>query len=47
MADVKPRVMAFVGIPRGPDGRLERERRQAAVRHGFWIVRWHLHEQPS
>jgi hypothetical protein len=47
MADVNPRVMAFVGIPRGPDGRLDRERLQAAVRHGFRIVRWHLDEQPS
>jgi deazaflavin-dependent oxidoreductase (nitroreductase family) len=42
MAAENPRVHAFVGIPRGPDGRLDPARLQAAVQHGFRIVRWQL-----
>jgi hypothetical protein len=44
MAAANPRVNAFVGIPKGPDGRLDRTRLQTAVRYGFRIVRWHLDE---
>jgi deazaflavin-dependent oxidoreductase (nitroreductase family) len=44
MTAANPRVGTFVGIPRGPDGRLDRIRLQAAVQHGFRIVRWHLAE---
>jgi hypothetical protein len=44
MAAANPRVNAFVRIPRGPDGRLDRTRLQTAVRYGFRIVRWHLDE---
>ena len=37
-----PMIKGFVGIPQGPGSRLDRARLQAAVRHGFRIVRWHL-----
>ncbi len=42
MAAANPRVSTFVGIPKGPDGHLDRTRLQTAVRYGFRIVRWHL-----
>jgi deazaflavin-dependent oxidoreductase (nitroreductase family) len=42
MTAANPRVGMFVGIPKGPDGRLDRTRLQTAVRYGFRIVRWHL-----
>lgn len=42
MALANPSVDRFVRIPRRPDGHLEREPLQAAVQHGFCIVRWHL-----
>jgi hypothetical protein len=44
MTEANPMVSRFVGIPRGSDGGLERERLQAAVRYGFRIVRWHVDE---
>jgi hypothetical protein len=44
MSAANPSVNAFVGIPKGPDGRLDRGRLETAVRHGFRIVRWHLGE---
>lgn len=47
MTAANPSVRAFVGIPKGPDGRLDRVRLEAAVRHGFRIVRWHLDEPPA
>lgn len=37
-----PRAARFVPIPRRPDGRLEPDALNAALRHGFRIVRWHL-----
>lgn len=37
-----PMVGRFVAIPKGPDGRLDRARLDAAVSHGFRIIRWHL-----
>jgi hypothetical protein len=37
-----PRAMGFIPIPRRADGRLEPDALDAAVRHGFRIVRWHL-----
>jgi deazaflavin-dependent oxidoreductase (nitroreductase family) len=40
-----PGVGLFVGIPKGPDGRLDRERLETAVRYGFRIVRWHLDQR--
>jgi len=39
-------VGTFVGIPRGPGGRLDRPRLETAARYGFRVVRWHL-EEPS
>jgi len=47
MAAANPRVSAFVGIPKGPDGRLDRGRLETAVSYGFRIVRWHLEEQAA
>jgi hypothetical protein len=32
----------FVAIPKGPDGRLDPARLDAAIRYGFRIIRWHL-----
>ena len=37
-----PRAARFIPIPRRADGRLEPEALDAALRHGFSIVRWHL-----
>src|ERR1700722_570244 len=37
-----PRAARFIPIPRHPDGRLDPDALDAAVRHGFCIVRWHL-----
>ena len=39
-----PGAAKFVPIPRRPDGRLEPEALDAALRHGFCIVRWHLEQ---
>jgi hypothetical protein len=47
MAASNPRVNAFVGIPKGPDGRLDPAHLQAAVRYGFRVVRWHLADSSS
>ena len=45
MSATNPTVGAFVGIPKGPDGRLDRPRLETAVAHGFRIVRWHLEKE--
>jgi len=37
-----PRAMRFLPIPRRPDGRLDPDVLETALRHGFRIVRWHL-----
>jgi hypothetical protein len=42
MSAANPSVNAFVGIPKGTDGRLDRGRLESAIRYGFRIVRWHL-----
>jgi F420H(2)-dependent quinone reductase len=47
MTAANPRVGTFVGIPKGPDGRLDRGRLQTAVKYGFRIVRWHLDSQSA
>jgi hypothetical protein len=47
MTAANPRVSTFVGIPKGPDGRLDRGRLQTAVKYGFRIVRWHLDSQSA
>jgi hypothetical protein len=41
------RVMTFVGVPRGADGRLDRARLEDVARDGFRVVRWHLEEEDS
>jgi len=47
MAAANSSVNAFVGIPKGPDGRLDRGRLETAVSYGFRIVRWHLEEEAA
>jgi hypothetical protein len=42
MVDVNPRVRSFIGIPKTPDGRLDRARLETAIKYGFRIVRWRL-----
>jgi deazaflavin-dependent oxidoreductase (nitroreductase family) len=44
MAAANPRISAFVPIPTGPDGHLDRGSLLVAVRYGFRIVRWRLGE---
>lgn len=39
-----PMAGRFVAIPKGPDGRLDRAKLDAAIRYGFRIIRWHLDE---
>jgi hypothetical protein len=41
-----PRAMRFLPIPRRPDGRLDPDVLETALRHGFCVVRWHLDGQP-
>jgi deazaflavin-dependent oxidoreductase (nitroreductase family) len=45
MTAANPSVSAFVGIPKGPDGRLDRKRLEIAVKNGFRIVRWRLEKE--
>ena len=45
IAEKNPRAARFIPIPRRPDGRLDPDALDAALRHGFCIVRWHLAEQ--
>jgi hypothetical protein len=45
MTATNPAVSAFVGVPRGADGRLDRDRLETAVHYGFRIVRWHLEDE--
>jgi len=42
MTAANPAVSAFIGVPKRPDGRLDHDRLEIAVRYGFRIVRWHL-----
>ena len=42
MTAANPMAGRFVAIPKGPDGRLDRASLDAAIRHGFRIIRWHL-----
>ena len=41
MAERSRMAARFVAIPRTPDGHFDRTRLQAAVDHGFRIIRWH------
>jgi hypothetical protein len=42
IATENPRALRFLPIPRRPDGRLDPDVLDTALRHGFRIVRWHL-----
>jgi F420H(2)-dependent quinone reductase len=42
MTAASPMAARFIAIPRGPDGRFDRDRLEAATRFGFRIIRWHL-----
>lgn len=42
IAAENPRAARFIPIPRRADGRLDPDALDAALRHGFCIVRWHL-----
>lgn len=44
MMAANPRVRSFVGVPRAPDGRLDRGRLETAIKYGFRVVRWRLDE---
>lgn len=46
MIEANPMAGRFVRVPRGPDGRFDRDKLAAALRYGFRIVRWHL-EKPD
>jgi hypothetical protein len=41
IATKNPRAVRYIPIPRLPDGSLEPGALQAAIDHGFCIVRWH------
>ena len=45
IAEKNPRATRFIPIPRRPDGRLDPIALEAALQHGFCIVRWHLSER--
>jgi hypothetical protein len=42
IVEKNPRAARFIPLPRRPDGRLDPDALDAALRHGFCIVRWHL-----
>jgi deazaflavin-dependent oxidoreductase (nitroreductase family) len=42
MTAANPMSGRFVAIPKGPDGKLDQERLDTAIRYGFRIIRWHL-----
>lgn len=42
IAAKNPRAATFIPIPRHPDGHLDPDALDAALRHGFCVVRWHL-----
>lgn len=41
-----PMAARFVATPKGPDGRLDRDKLSAAIQHGFRIIRWHTEQDP-
>jgi deazaflavin-dependent oxidoreductase (nitroreductase family) len=45
IATENPQAVRFIPIPRRPDGRLDPDALNAALRHGFCIVRWHLAQE--
>jgi F420H(2)-dependent quinone reductase len=46
IATKNPRAAKFIPIPHRPDGSLDPDALDAALRHGFCIVRWHLAPPP-
>ncbi|MHB1974406.1 MAG: hypothetical protein ACYCR4_09000 [Acidimicrobiales bacterium] len=42
MRAANPSVDRFVRLPKAPDGRYEPIPLEAAIRHGFCVVRWRL-----
>ncbi len=42
MMAANPAVSRFIGVPKQPDGRPDREKLEQAVRGGFALVRLHL-----
>lgn len=42
IATGNPMASRFAGIPRDQNGRLDQQRLEQAIRHGFAVVRWHL-----
>ncbi len=46
ITDKNPRAARFIPIPRRPDGRPDPDALDAALRHGFCIVRWHQASPP-
>jgi|SRR5215813_14476619 len=44
MTAANPMAGRFVAIPKGPDGRLDPAKLDAAIRYGFRIIRWHVDE---
>jgi hypothetical protein len=47
MAKTNPAVRRFIAIPQQPDGTLDGASLQAAIDHGFRIVRWHQSPPPA
>jgi deazaflavin-dependent oxidoreductase (nitroreductase family) len=45
MREVNPRVTSFVPV-RGPDGEIDRGKVEAAVDHGFRVIRWRFDQPP-
>ena len=41
MAATNPRIVSFVPVV-GPDGDIDRDKLENAIRYGFCIIRWHL-----
>jgi hypothetical protein len=44
ITEKNPRAARFIPIPRRPDGRLDPDTLNLALRHGFCVVRWHFAE---
>lgn len=47
MAKTNPALRRFIAIPQQPDGTLDSSSLQAAIDHGFRIVRWHQSRRAS
>ncbi len=46
MQAVNPRIPSFAPVT-GADGRIDRNRVEAAAQHGFCIIRWHVEPTPA